>query len=658
MIDQSIIGNFDKPALVLSYTFALLLVSILILLLPVVYCVLVAGVAYATYYHAINHYDIYIQTLLLDLIKYYVPLVIGVLLVIFMLAPIVLRQKIQRHPTLTITPQNAPTFIEFVHAICDHVGSRRPHKIHFSMEVNASAYLPNILSNKLELTVGFPLIECMNTRELAGVLAHEFGHFSQYVSMRCYIIIHHINAWFDNCINSQEKVEAWVETVNEERDDLLLAIILLIAQTFLSYINSLLESLLYLSEKLTLLLSRQMEFNADKYEILFSGSDCCEKTTKCLHQAYIDYTMALNQLNDEEGEESVDNIPALITLLYKTTNEDVHQHIEVETSRIYSSTWSTHPPDAERIEQARQIKAKGVFVLEKPAIHLFKDYEKKSQLSTLNYYRLIGIDTSKVKLKPIGQSLTTLKKSIVQHATLDHFCNKWFLTNSVWRFSLMDKISQYNEGQLIDLLKNTIKKIRQNGPENNRSTEQFTYVFDNYIHSVLQDYAKNAGYEISLPVGKDNLQAWQKDAFAQFDSVKKTVAIYNAHMGIRILAAVFLLRDQKRRAQATFIIKCLQLLKKVEVDVYEAEKNSALLETVARVAFDNNDEGLQNNFNHLIAELNSLTKIIENIIIRMPGSVIDERSGKELLHAKQKANTLENQHYIQERLSSSYIIRS
>lgn len=46
------------------------------------------------------------------------------------------------------------------------------------------------------LTIGLPLVAGLSLQQLAGVLAHEFGHFSQGAGMRLTYIVRSINAWF------------------------------------------------------------------------------------------------------------------------------------------------------------------------------------------------------------------------------------------------------------------------------------------------------------------------------------------------------------------------------------------------------------------------------------------------------------------------------
>ena len=46
------------------------------------------------------------------------------------------------------------------------------------------------------LLIGLPLAAGLSLRQFAGVLAHEFGHFSQGFGMRLTYVIRSINIWF------------------------------------------------------------------------------------------------------------------------------------------------------------------------------------------------------------------------------------------------------------------------------------------------------------------------------------------------------------------------------------------------------------------------------------------------------------------------------
>ena len=96
--------------------------------------------------------------------------------------------------------------------VCSSVGAPTPSRIEVDCEVNASARLasgPLTPSRDLVLTIGLPLVTGLDLKQFAGVLAHEFGHFSQGAGMRLSYLIRSINMWFARVVYERDE---WDET--------------------------------------------------------------------------------------------------------------------------------------------------------------------------------------------------------------------------------------------------------------------------------------------------------------------------------------------------------------------------------------------------------------------------------------------------------------
>jgi len=69
--------------------------------------------------------------------------------------------------------------------------------------------------NDLVLAAGLPLVAWLSLRQFAGVLAHEFGHFSQGAGMRPTYVIRSISHWFTRVIYERDewddKLVQWSE---------------------------------------------------------------------------------------------------------------------------------------------------------------------------------------------------------------------------------------------------------------------------------------------------------------------------------------------------------------------------------------------------------------------------------------------------------------
>ena len=102
--------------------------------------------------------------------------------------------------TIILDREREPEFHAFVETIAESVGAPAPWRIEIDHLANASASyhrLPiDLFRRRMILTLGAPLIACMNTRQLAGIIAHEFGHFSQRLGMGTVLGVMHIALWF------------------------------------------------------------------------------------------------------------------------------------------------------------------------------------------------------------------------------------------------------------------------------------------------------------------------------------------------------------------------------------------------------------------------------------------------------------------------------
>lgn len=170
--------------LTLGYRLGLALVAVTTVLLPLIYIGLIVGAGYVVYLHATLNTGILAgrDGMLWRLIAYLAPIVIGALLVLFMAKPLFARPAKQPEPQ-RLDPARFPLLFAFVEHIRRSVNAPSPREIRVDCGVNASAGLRGGLASlgqkDLVLTIGLPLIGGLSLRQLAGVLAHELGHFAQ-----------------------------------------------------------------------------------------------------------------------------------------------------------------------------------------------------------------------------------------------------------------------------------------------------------------------------------------------------------------------------------------------------------------------------------------------------------------------------------------------
>ena len=191
-------GTLEPVEVPSSYRFAAGLVSAGMVLLPVLYLAIIAVLGYLVLYSEAT-----------------IVSIIGGVLILFMLKPIFAKPGKARPPR-ELTAEQEPLLFAFIARLCEAVGAPQPKQIVVNCDVNASAgfrkgFLSIIARQDLVLVIGLPLVAGLTLRQFAGVLAHEFGHFTQGAGMRLGYVIRMINLWFVRVVYERD---AWDERSN------------------------------------------------------------------------------------------------------------------------------------------------------------------------------------------------------------------------------------------------------------------------------------------------------------------------------------------------------------------------------------------------------------------------------------------------------------
>src|SRR4029453_13129498 len=160
---------------------------------------------------------------------------------------------------------------------------------------NASAGFGGLLGvlfgRDLVLTIGLPLVAGLTVQQFAGVIAHELGHFSQGAAMRLSYVVRAINAWFARLVY---ECDDWDEALAEgvQRGDRLSAILLVDMLCFW-VTRWVLWLLMAVGHGLSCLLSRQMEYDADRFMTRLVGTAAFVEASRRL--LLLDYGAAFAQ---------------------------------------------------------------------------------------------------------------------------------------------------------------------------------------------------------------------------------------------------------------------------------------------------------------------------------------------------------------------------
>jgi Zn-dependent protease with chaperone function len=407
-------GTISRPPTSLFYHLGLILVGIVMLLLPVVYLLLVGAAAWGWWFCA-SHFSFLLQPMrggslgiyLIQLALYLGPLFMGLVVVLFMIKPLFARRRRHSQP-LAMNPGVERTLYAFIAKICDVVGAPMPTRIDLDCELNASAGfrrgMLSLLGHDLVLTIGLPLVETMTLREFAGVVAHEFGHFTQGFGMRLSYVIRRINGWFFRVVYERDAWDVWLDNLYEDAGDWRILLVLLFTRMAVGFSRLLLKLLMLSGHGVCCFLLRQMEYDADSYAAKLAGSDTVESTARKLAVLAEVLPVAYKQMLHgwKSSRRLPDDFPAYLVHHHSKISAAVRDQITDTMGLAKTGIFDTHPSRGDRIRRARIANEPGIFHLDWPAKVLFSNFDVASkQVTHLHYADDLGIPFSHTNLRPV-----------------------------------------------------------------------------------------------------------------------------------------------------------------------------------------------------------------------------------------------------------------
>jgi Zn-dependent protease with chaperone function len=396
----------------IMYRLGVLAVLFVMVLLPILYLAFIGAAGYLLYWHAVSNTGILEygrgrgKAAAVGL--YVAPLVVGAIMILFMLKPLFARAA-REGRRRTLSRDQEPLLFAFIDRVCQAVHAPPPKQIDVDCEVNASAsfrrgFLSMIFSRDLVLTIGMPLVAGLSLRQFAGVLAHEFGHFSQGAGMRVTFVIRTISFWFTRVVYERDAWDVWLEETAKSLD-LRLSWVLHLARLAVWLSRRVLWVLMAIGNVVAGYMMRQMEFDADRHEARLAGSDVFATTCGRLIELSIAHSGAKEDLAQfYRDKQLVDDLPGLVMhnagQLKGEHRVRIAQHIHESSTSLFD----THPCDRDRIASASRERALGVFRLEAPASLLFRDCAALNRAVSADLYgELLGDDFKREAVRPLKQ---------------------------------------------------------------------------------------------------------------------------------------------------------------------------------------------------------------------------------------------------------------
>ena len=393
--------RLEPHRVALRYRFRLFVVAVAMVLLPLAYFVLVAL------------FGLWVGARLLDppaasnvwaLVGYLLLCVAGPVTVVFMIKPWFSRRP-EQSGAIPLGSGEAPDLECFVGLLARSVGAPGPKAIELDCTVNASAGfrggLRGMLRQELKLTLGLPLVGGLDMRSFAGVLAHELGHFSQRGGMRLAWCIMHVNQLFARLVHERDR---WDERVQEaaHSEHAHVQLFGLATWSLIWLARQPLRVLMIAGQAISGFALREMEFDADGYEIVFAGSDAFRRTSREINLLNVGASKALRLIGETLPDGRLpQNLPLLARVQAEGLPDRVRRAVEEEmmaesprrrlfgvrrVGETLGAFFSTHPSDRERIEVAESFDTPGLVHCGVPARALFKDFDGIAEKLTEDFY--------------------------------------------------------------------------------------------------------------------------------------------------------------------------------------------------------------------------------------------------------------------------------
>ncbi len=347
------------------------------------------------------------------LVRGWLPAVLGLpgillflLVTLFLLKNLFRRRSAMKGNETRIEEEEHPRLFKFLRKVCEETGAPEPDEVYVNHEVNAAAGTDVSLAGlfatpKLRLIIGLGLLNVINLTEFKALLAHEFGHFTQFrqksapwVRLAMSIVA--------NVIAGRDFIDRALELAYASSAWRLVAPLYWIVFGM----NWLLGQVFTLVLRLHFTLAREMEFHADLVAVSVAGSDAVPSLLyksywgqECLEQTVLDLATArdhdlhscdifmhqrragghLRRLHDDLFQGATPQLP-----------DDRRKTVQIfrDDDGDQAGMWDDHPSNFDREENAKCYYLRTEYDERSPWI-LFHHAEDLRELVSRRFYRAV-----------------------------------------------------------------------------------------------------------------------------------------------------------------------------------------------------------------------------------------------------------------------------
>ena len=364
---------------------------------------------------------------------------------------------------LVLEPRKYRRLYDLVAVMCERMGLPAITEIRVNSEVNASIGprqgLGSLLKRELVLTLGMPLIAGFNSRQLVGVIGHELGHFAQPIAMFTNHVVNRVNYWMASRAFERDAWDDRLARWHGEAQFWVINLMLWAAQAMIWLVRKLFTGMYHFNLWATRRMSRDMEYDADRYECWIAGSDSFQGTAERLHTLGLGAYKA-HQANEKAwgDQQLMEDLPAAIAQLTNELSAEEQDQVLRHMNEQQTNLWDTHPANNDRIRQAQTYQYPGIYRLDLPARELLPHFEQLCKIISLREYALYGIPDPSRYLTANANVLAIGKARDESDEALGRYFNGTYSDRLMW----LDLAEAPNEElqTLVDHLRTQLPELR------------------------------------------------------------------------------------------------------------------------------------------------------------------------------------------------------
>ncbi|MFT3796718.1 M48 family metalloprotease [Flavobacterium sp.] len=397
---------------------------------------------------------------------------VGVFIVVFMLKFLFKKNRADYSNLTEIDTEQEPELHQMITDLVEQTQTKFPKRVYVSPEVNASVFYESsfwsmFLPVRKNLHIGLGLVNTTTVSELKGILAHEFGHFSQRL-MKVGSYVYNVNKVIHDILyDNAEYEQSMYQWANHSG---YFALFTQIAVGFNKGVQGILRMMYNFVNVKHLALSRQMEFHADAIATHIVGSEPMIRSMRRMNLASESYDQVIAFYNNNFSEAytthnifpqqtaalhfiaSNNKIP-LVDGLPEVT-PDFSERFN-KSKLVFGNQWNSHPSEDERIAAYQQLNVSTQNPDNRPANVLFRNLEALQKRVTGKLF--VGVAYPKERFIADVDAFSAYLIEDHQANKLPDLFNSYYANYNPPKFDLEAQIQKSTEVPALDSLFNNDK---------------------------------------------------------------------------------------------------------------------------------------------------------------------------------------------------------